>query len=116
MSAFGLEGGLDFRQPSVNRVNLTFSDLRSGLAGPNYPRRAGVPEGPKPTVDSPPSHVTETPRELDAAHFVIGPVLEIADCQHLQERIGADKFVAGGPTSDVSGGHKGGSVGLFCTG
>jgi hypothetical protein len=55
-------------------------------------------------------------RELDAAHFVIGPVLEIADGQHPQEWIGADKFFARGPTSHVSGGHKGGGVSIFCTG
>lgn len=55
-------------------------------------------------------------RDLDAAHLVIGPVLEIAYRQHLEERVGLDEFLAGGPTGRVGGGHDGCGVGMFGAG
>ena len=53
--------------------------------------------------------------ELDATHPMIGPILEIAHRQCLEEWIRPDQLLAGGPTCHVSGGYNGGGVGIFCT-
>ena len=65
---------------------------------------------------APPRTVAWGPGLLDATHLVIGPVLEIAHRQYLQEWISPDEFLTGGPPRHVSGGHEGGGVGMVCTG
>ena len=92
---------MDATASNGSNQHCRISEAHLGLIAPHSTRFCSAHQG------SLLGEITlRTRRELVAAHFLISPILEIADCQDLQEWIGPDKLVAGGPTSDVSGGHE----------